>query len=70
MKTGLVLEGGGMRGLFTAGVLDVMMERGIKVDGRSMLRVQLCIRTDRPCLALQHEYEGRPSLHGHPQSHP
>jgi predicted patatin/cPLA2 family phospholipase len=33
MKKGLVLEGGGMRGLFTAGVLDVMMERNIKVDG-------------------------------------
>lgn len=33
MKLGLVLEGGGMRGLFTAGVLDVMMERGIHVDG-------------------------------------
>ena len=33
MRTGLVLEGGGMRGLFTAGVLDVMMERDIKVDG-------------------------------------
>lgn len=33
MRTGLVLEGGGMRGLFTAGILDVMMERGIKVDG-------------------------------------
>ncbi len=27
--TGLVLEGGAMRGLFTAGVLDVMMEKGI-----------------------------------------
>lgn len=26
MKIGLVLEGGGMRGLYTAGVLDVMME--------------------------------------------
>lgn len=32
-KTGLVLEGGAMRGLFTAGVLDVFMERGIKFDG-------------------------------------
>ena len=32
-KTALILEGGGMRGLFTAGVLDVMMERDIKVDG-------------------------------------
>ena len=25
-KTGLVLEGGAMRGIFTAGALDVMME--------------------------------------------
>lgn len=33
MKTGLILEGGGMRGLFTAGILDVMMERDIRVDG-------------------------------------
>lgn len=33
MKTGLVLEGGGMRGLFTAGVMDVMMEKGIRFDG-------------------------------------
>ena len=33
MKRGLVLEGGGMRGLFTAGVLDVMLEHGIEVDG-------------------------------------
>ncbi|MCM1137630.1 MAG: patatin family protein [Duncaniella sp.] len=33
MKRGLVLEGGAMRGLFTAGVIDVMMENGIKFDG-------------------------------------
>lgn len=33
MKTGLVLEGGAMRGLYTAGVLDVLMENGITVDG-------------------------------------
>ena len=31
--TGLVLEGGAMRGLFTAGVLDVLMENGILLDG-------------------------------------
>ncbi|MCR5686584.1 MAG: patatin family protein [Lachnospiraceae bacterium] len=30
--TGLVLEGGAMRGIFTAGVLDVFMENGIKFD--------------------------------------
>ena len=33
MKTGLVLEGGAMRGLYTAGVLDILMENGITVDG-------------------------------------
>lgn len=31
-RTALVLEGGGMRGLFTAGVMDVMMERDIRFD--------------------------------------
>lgn len=33
MKTGLVLEGGAMRGMYTAGVLDVFMEEGITFDG-------------------------------------
>lgn len=33
MKIGLVLEGGGMRGLYTAGVLDVFLEKGIGFDG-------------------------------------
>ena len=33
MKKGLILEGGAMRGLFTAGVIDVMMEHGIQFDG-------------------------------------
>lgn len=33
MKTGLVLEGGAMRGMFTAGVLDILMEHNIEVDG-------------------------------------
>ena len=33
MKTGLILEGGAMRGMFTAGVMDVMMENGIEFDG-------------------------------------
>ena len=33
MKTGLVLEGGAMRGLFTAGVLDVFLDEQIQVDG-------------------------------------
>ena len=33
MKTGLVLEGGALRGLFSAGVMDVLMEHGIVFDG-------------------------------------
>lgn len=33
MKVGLVLEGGAMRGMYTAGVLDVFMENNIEVDG-------------------------------------
>lgn len=33
MKKGLVLEGGGLRALFTAGVTDVMMENQIEFDG-------------------------------------
>lgn len=32
-KTGLVLEGGAMRGIYTAGVLDEFMEAGITFDG-------------------------------------
>lgn len=33
MKKGLILEGGAMRGMFTAGVIDVMMENQILFDG-------------------------------------
>lgn len=32
-RTGLVLEGGAMRGMYTAGILDVFMEHGITFDG-------------------------------------
>lgn len=33
MKTGLIMEGGAMRGMFTCGVIDVFMENGITFDG-------------------------------------
>lgn len=33
MKTGLVMEGGAMRGMYTAGVIDVFMENDIVFDG-------------------------------------
>ena len=32
MRTGLVLEGGAMRGMFTCGILDVFLEKGIEFD--------------------------------------
>lgn len=32
MKCGIVLEGGASRGVFTSGVLDLMMERGLEFD--------------------------------------
>ncbi len=33
MKTGLIMEGGAMRGMFTCGVLDVLLENEIRFDG-------------------------------------
>lgn len=33
MKTGLVLEGGAMRGMYTAGVIDGFLDHDVQVDG-------------------------------------
>ena len=33
LKTALVLEGGAMRGMYTAGVLDVFEKAGLEFDG-------------------------------------
>lgn len=33
MSVGLLLQGGAMRGMYTAGVLDVFLENNIKIDG-------------------------------------
>ena len=32
MKSALILEGGAMRGIYTAGALDVLMENNIETD--------------------------------------
>ena len=48
-KNGLVLEGGGTRGIYTAGILDVFMEEGIHFDGVigvSYPRKFLCVRAE------------------------
>ena len=33
MKTCLILEGGAMRGMYTSGVLDVLLENNLHVEG-------------------------------------
>lgn len=33
LKQGIIMEGGGMSGVFTAGVIDVLMKNNIKFDG-------------------------------------
>lgn len=33
MKTALIMEGGAMRGMFTCGVMDVLMENSVSFDG-------------------------------------
>ena len=42
MKYGLVMEGGAMRGLFTAGVTDVLMENGILFNSSVGVSVGAC----------------------------
>ena len=34
-RSALIMEGGAMRGMFTCGVMDVLMENGIRFDGGS-----------------------------------
>ena len=53
MGTGLVLEGGAMRGMFTAGVIDVFMENGIEFPARRGVRLQLQEPSARPRDPLQ-----------------
>lgn len=42
MKYGLVMEGGAMRGMFTAGVTDVLMENDIVFDGAAGVSAGAC----------------------------
>ena len=42
MKTGLIMEGGAMRGMFTCGVIDVFMEEGISFDGAAGISAGAC----------------------------
>ena len=42
MKTALIMEGGAMRGMFTCGVMDVLMENGITFDGAAGISAGAC----------------------------
>ena len=46
MKIGMVLEGGGMRGMYTAGILDVMMENEINLRYSKLTDVELKNKTN------------------------
>ena len=58
-STGLVLEGGGMRGVFTCGVLDYFMDHDIRFPYaigvcRCVQRVVVCITATGTCQVQQH----------------
>ncbi|MBO7551893.1 MAG: patatin family protein [Fibrobacter sp.] len=57
-KKGLVLEGGAMRGLFTCGVLDLFMEKGIEFDGAVGISAGACfgcnLKSRQPGRALRY----------------
>lgn len=58
MKTGLVLEGGALRGLYSAGVIDVFMEAGISFDGAVGVSAGACfgcnVKSGQPGRALRY----------------
>ena len=58
MKTGLVMEGGGLRGIYTAGVIDVFMEEGIRFDGAIGVSAGACfgcnIKSGQPGRAIRY----------------
>ena len=59
MKNGLVLEGGGMRGMFSAGVIDEMMEQNIRPDGIIGVSAGATFGCN-----FKSNQKGRSSLHG------
>lgn len=63
-KVGLVLEGGAMRGMYTAGVLDVFLDNNIKVDGiigvsaGALFGVNYCSKQKGRALRYNKKYVG------------
>lgn len=56
LQTGLVLEGGGMKGVYTAGVLDFFLDKGggvfcrVRCFGGSLLHGELSVEAEKACL--------------------
>ena len=52
-KTGIIIEGGAMRSIYAAGILDYFLEQKIEipnvlaVSAGSLCRDELCIRSER-----------------------
>ena len=42
MKTGLVMEGGAMRGMFSCGVIDVLLEEDLRFDAAAGISAGAC----------------------------
>ena len=58
-KTGLVLEGGGMRGVFTCGVLDYLMDNEIWFSyGGRVQRAFVYVPSARACKIQQYRFVG------------
>ena len=67
--SGLVLEGGGMRGVFTCGVLDSFMDRGIRfpytigVSAGACNGLSYMSGQQRACQVQQYRLAGKIQLH-------
>ena len=53
VRKGLVCEGGAMRGMFTAGVLDVFLEEGITFDGMVGVSAEISIMPSSAIIRFQ-----------------
>ncbi|SUT88118.1 RssA protein [Actinobacillus ureae] len=52
MKVGLVLEGGAMRGMFTAGVLDVFLDEQLELQTVPLSRLEKILQNYNKCMTL------------------
>ena len=62
-STGLVLEGGGMRGVFTCGVLDYFMDHDIRFPYAIVQRIVVCITATGTCQVQQYRLVGEVQLY-------